>query len=404
MNNVKEISIKDFTYSLPSENIAVYPLANRTESKLLVYNNKAINDYHFYDITSLLSANDLIINNQSKVIPARLFFNTEAGARIEIFCLEPVEPVEMNANLQSTSSVSWKCMIGKLHKWKQNEILKIELPLTTLFASKKTQENNAWIIEFKWNNDAITFAQIVESCGHIPLPPYLNRLDEDADKKSYQTVYAVDKGSVAAPTAGLHFDEKLLTQLSKKGIDICSITLHVGAGTFLPVKAETMQQHDMHSEKFEVSIDTLMKIKNTSGKKITVGTTSLRTLESLFWIGNQLEKNESLPYSEFEINQWLPYESNEIISSDRALNNIINWLNKHHQSSLKGKTSLLILPGYEFKLADALITNFHQPNSTLLLLVAAFVGDDWKKIYHHALQNNYRFLSFGDSSLLMKNK
>lgn len=402
MKNVKEISIKDFTYELPTERIANYPLAKRSDSKLLVYQNGNIADYHFYDLVDLLSADDLIINNQSKVIPARLYFKTKAGHQIEVFCLEPFQPVEMNINLQSKSAVSWKCMIGKSNKWKPEEVLTIELPLATLSARKKIQQDNTWIVEFAWNNTEITFAGIVEACGHIPLPPYLNRTDEASDKTTYQTVYAKEEGSVAAPTAGLHFDEPLIAELKNKGIDFCPVTLHVGAGTFLPVKADTMQQHQMHSERFEISIDTLIKIKNTKGRKIVVGTTSLRTLESLYWIGQQLDNNHDASQTEFIINQWQPYDADAHISSTKALENIINWLQKKQMTSVIGRTSLLILPGYEFKFADALITNFHQPNSTLLLLVSAFVGKGWQNIYQHALQNQYRFLSFGDSSLLFK--
>ena len=404
MKNVKEISIKDFTYSLPPSCIAAYPLPNRTDSKLLVYKNESIKDYHFHDLTTVLSADDLLINNQSKVIAARLFFKTKANIQIEIFCLEPYSPADINLNLQTTTSVSWKCMIGKSSKWKTDEILELDLTCTTLKATKKIQQNNIWIIEFSWNQPSISFAEIIETCGHVPLPPYLNRSDEAADKNNYQTVYATDEGSVAAPTAGLHFDKKLIDELKNKNIDCCPVTLHVGAGTFLPVKASTMQMHQMHTERFEVSIDSLLRIKNAKGKRIAVGTTSLRTLESMYWIGEQLSKNRDANVSEFEIKQWQPYDNAASISSNEALENIINWLQKKQLKTLIGKTSLLILPGYNFKFADALITNFHQPNSTLLLLVAAFIGKDWQKIYEHALQNDYRFLSFGDSSLLYKNK
>ncbi|MEY4875210.1 MAG: hypothetical protein RL708_359 [Bacteroidota bacterium] len=403
MKNVKDTSIKNYTYSLPASHIAAYPLPNRTASKLLLYKNGTITNHHFYDVANILSANDVLINNQSKVMAARFFFKTKANIQIEIFCLEPFYPAEINANLQTNTSVSWKCMIGKSSKWKPSETLTLSLPFVTLSASKKTQQNDAWIIEFSWNNTAINFAQIMDACGHVPLPPYLNRSDEEADKSNYQTVYAIDEGSVAAPTAGLHFDNKLLDELKNKGIYFCPVTLHVGAGTFLPVKAETMQMHQMHSERFEVDIDTLIKIKNATGNRIAVGTTSLRTLESMYWIGEQLSKNKDANVSEFEIKQWQPYENTASITSHEALENIINWLQKKQLKTLIGKTSLLILPGYNFKFADALITNFHQPNSTLLLLVAAFIGKDWQKIYEHALQNNYRFLSFGDSSLLYKN-
>ena len=402
LQHVKNISINDFTYLLPDEKIARYPLEKRDESKLLVYQNGVISDFKFNEITSILNENSLLISNETKVIAARLLFQTLSGANIEVFCLETHFPAEINQSLQSNSSVQWMCMIGNSKKWKPEESLTMVCNEFNLTVKKVSQQQNCWIVLFEWDNSSKTFADILAQAGHIPLPPYLNRTDEESDKVRYQTIFAKHEGSVAAPTAGLHFSNEVVHNLATKNIHFATVTLHVGAGTFLPVKADTLEGHHMHEEIFVVTLDSLRKIRNNNGQRIVVGTTSLRTIESLYWTAIQLQSNEALNLSDCHVTQWMPYEQMPSMTANEALDLLIHHAEKNNLTQISGKTSLLIAPGYDVKMVDGIITNFHQPNSTLLLLVSAMVGDDWQTIYEHALQNNYRFLSFGDSSLLMK--
>jgi S-adenosylmethionine:tRNA ribosyltransferase-isomerase len=400
--NVKNISINDFTYLLPDERIAKYPLEKRDESKLLVYQNEVISDFKFNQISSILDENALLISNETKVIAARLLFQTSSGANIEVFCLEPYSPAEINQSLQSNTSVQWMCMIGNSKKWKPEESLTMACNEFNLIVKKVVPQQNVWVISFEWDQSSKTFADILSQAGHIPLPPYLNRTDEESDKVRYQTIFAKHEGSVAAPTAGLHFSNEVVDDLATKNIHFATVTLHVGAGTFLPVKSDTLEGHHMHEEIFMVTLDSLHKIRNNNGQRIVVGTTSLRTIESLYWTAVQLQENATLNLSDCHVTQWMPYEKTQTMTANEALDLLIHHAEKNNLVQISGKTSLLIAPGYDIKMVDGIITNFHQPNSTLLLLISAMVGDDWKKIYAHALQNNYRFLSFGDSSLLMK--
>lgn len=400
--NIKNIKIKDYSYSLPKNRIAKYPIEKRDESKLLIYQNKLIKDDVFKNITSYLPENHLLVMNNTKVIYARLIFKKITGAKIEIFCLNPFEPSEYNLSFASKKTTTWECIVGNLKKWKHDDLeLKFGKEKEyTLRAKKIETKDHNQIIKFEWNAN-ITFSEVLEHIGKIPIPPYLDRDSEETDKQRYQTVYSRVEGSVAAPTAGLHFTDKLLEKLqNKKNINTAEVTLHVGAGTFKPVKSETIDEHEMHSEIFYITIDELKKIHNNLGKIISVGTTSMRTLESLYFLGiNIINKRKNFN----EISQWQPYEEKSNIPAKEAIGSIIEYLEKHNTDYLKGKTQIMIVPGYDFKITDILITNFHQPQSTLLLLVAAFVGDDWKKIYDYALKNDFRFLSYGDSSLLFKN-
>ena len=402
LQNVKNISINDFTYLLPDERIAKYPLEKRDESKLLVYQNEVISDFKFNQISSILDENALLISNETKVIAARLLFQTSSGANIEVFCLEPYSPAEINQSLQSNTSVQWMCMIGNSKKWKPEESLTMACNEFNLIVKKVVPQQNGWVISFEWDQSSKTFADILSQAGHIPLPPYLNRTDEESDKVRYQTIFAKHEGSVAAPTAGLHFSNEVVDDLAIKNIHFATVTLHVGAGTFLPVKSDTLEGHHMHEEIFMVTLDSLHKIRNNNGQRIVVGTTSLRTIESLYWTAVQLQENATLNLSDCHVTQWMPYEKTQTMTANEALDLLIHHAEKNNLVQISGKTSLLIAPGYDIKMVDGIITNFHQPNSTLLLLISAMVGDDWQKIYAHALQNNYRFLSFGDSSLLMK--
>jgi S-adenosylmethionine:tRNA ribosyltransferase-isomerase len=399
----KNIKISDYVYPLPDEKIAQYPLTERDSSKLLVYKKGEIEDTLFGKITDYIPGDSLIIFNNTKVIPARLFFYKDTGAKIEIFCLEP-ESVNFDYQIEfhKKEKSVWKCFVGNASKWKYGKIkasfeyqnCKYEISAETI--SKNSDE---YLIEFNWNPPDITFGEVIESLGKIPLPPYIRRESEDSDKDKYQTVYARVEGSVAAPTAGLHFTDKEFGKLTKKNCIIDYLTLNVGAGTFKPVKSETIGGHKMHEELFCVTEVLLKNILKHKKKKITaVGTTTLRTLESVYWYGVKLLKNES---GEFKIEQWYPYE-NEGVSLEDSVNVVLNYMKKNNLKQIFGKTELMIIPGYTFKVADLLITNFHLPGSTLLLLIAAFIGEDWKKIYEYALNNNFRFLSYGDSSILIR--
>jgi S-adenosylmethionine:tRNA ribosyltransferase-isomerase len=407
----KNLRIENFNYSLPDEKIAKHPLQKRDESKLLIWRDKKIEEDKFYNLDKYLSENSLIIFNNTKVVEARLLFKKESGTIIEIFCLEPAnEYADITTAMLQTKKVLWKCLIGNAKKWK-DELLTKEIVYAekeiVLTAKKVSKQPDDFIIEFFWNDDSLSFAEVLHLAGVIPLPPYLHRDAEDEDKLRYQTVYAKYDGSVAAPTAGLHFTDNVFEKLSNKKIEKLFVTLHVGAGTFKPVKTETIEQHEMHSEFFEVSIELIEKIATSNKKVIAVGTTTLRTLESLYWMGTKIrnlksENRKQISIEDIIVQQWDAYELNdENISVQQSLNALLNWMKENNQTKLIAKTQILIAPPYKLKVADVLITNFHQPKSTLLLLVAAIVGDKWKSIYDYALQNGFRFLSYGDACLLM---
>ena len=404
----KDLQIKDFSYHLPEDRIAKYPLANRDESKLLIYKDKQISKSTYRQIATEIPENSLLVFNNTKVIEARILFQKESGAIIEIFCLEPDDqyPDITTAMLQK-GKVFWKCLVGGAKKWKEKQILKhIQIAGNTIVlrAERKEQIADYNLIEFNWDDISISFAEILHAAGLIPLPPYLNRKAETSDADRYQTIYAKYDGSVAAPTAGLHFTEAVFEKLGKKNIETAYLTLHVGAGTFKPVKAEKMDEHEMHAEFIEVSVPLIEKIiAKLNAPIIPVGTTSMRTIESLYWLGIKVILNPAIILSELVVNQWAPYEIDATdISASTALNALIIWMQKNEIEILITKTQIIIAPGYEFKIANALITNFHQPQSTLLLLVSALIGDDWKKVYAYSIENDFRFLSYGDGCLLWK--
>jgi len=399
--NIPHISIKDYTYILPDEKIAKYPLENRSDSKFLIF-NKEIKESTFSEISQILPANSLIVFNNTKVIQARLQFQKETGAKIEIFCLEPIDPIDITMAFQVNEHTSWKCIVGNSKKWKEgtlNKTIFIENYSVTLIVERLEVFDDHQIIKFTWNNTKITFGDILEAIGNTPIPPYLNRQSEDSDTERYQTVYSIHKGSVAAPTAGLHFTTSIIEQLKQKNIVTSNITLHVGAGTFKPVKSEDICGHEMHIEHFFIETSTIDLLLNYNGNITSTGTTTVRTLESLYWLGVKLLEG----INELYINQWDPYNLPQSYTLKESLNKLKNHLSELNLTSFESYTGIIIVPGYNFRVVSRLITNFHQPNSTLLLLVAAFTkGNHWKDIYDHALNNNFRFLSYGDSSLLYK--
>jgi len=405
MFNPKDIRISDYTYELPNERIARYPAEQRDLSKLLVFDGTRIMDDTFRNITSHIPAGSLVISNNSRVIPARLFFRKETGALIEVFCIEPVKPVDYQESFSSRGSCTWKCIVGNLKKWKDG-VLCIDFVLnkkTISFLAEIEQRGiNEQIIRFSWNDDALSFATVIESLGKLPIPPYLERDTEESDLLHYQTVYSKMKGSVAAPTAGLHFTNEVIESIRDKSCVFDELTLHVGAGTFKPVKSETLGGHDMHREHFSVTRNTIEQILSHLGNIVAVGTTSTRALESLYLIGAGLDNCHKNDIVSLNVGQWQAYESRHEILSQKAFENVLNYMNLNGLSSIQCSTSIIIVPGYRFRVVSRLVTNFHQPQSTLMLLVAAFVGERWKDIYQHALENGYRFLSYGDSSCLMR--
>ena len=404
MLQTKKISIEEYNYSLPDEKIAKFPLEKRDESKLLLYKANFINHSLFKNITDYLPENALMVFNNTKVIQARLHFQKTTGARVEIFCLEPHDPSDYILAFQANQKCVWKCMIGNAKKWKEETIGKkfsIEGKTVLLTAKRISSTGNTHLIEFSWNDPTISFADILEYAGQLPIPPYLHRETCEQDKETYQTVYSKIKGSVAAPTAGLHFTEKVFKSLEKKNITCEEVTLHVGAGTFQPVKSKTIDGHEMHTEFFSVRKETIVHIKEKADSIIAVGTTSVRTLESLYYIGLLLQENPEIHIEKLKVTQWQPYEKTETLSVNDSLQHILTYLEKNKLETLKAETQIMIVPGYRFKIVKGIVTNFHQPQSTLLLLISAFVGEEWKKIYDYALENDFRFLSYGDSSLLL---
>lgn len=397
---IPDIRIEDFNYDLPDERIAKYPLPCRDSSKLLVYKDGLCEEKVFRNIASFLPADSIMVFNDTKVVPARLFFRRASGAHIEIFCLRPVD-LDYTSVFASVGSCRWKCVIGNAKRWK-GDILTLDAdgePYSSvnLRAELIDREDQTGTVKFSWDTD-IPFSQVLEMCGSIPIPPYLNRETEALDIERYQTTYAHIRGSVAAPTAGLHFTDEVLKSIADKGIDCETVCLHVGAGTFLPVKSSRVSEHPMHFEPFVVSRSFLCDLLESHKKVIAVGTTSVRTLESLYYVGvSCIEQGEPL-----EVAQWAPYERDYSYSPDEALSAIVAWLDKEGLDELKVGTRIIIVPGFKFRIVDMMVTNFHQPQSTLLLLVSAFVGGDWQTIYKFAMENGFRFLSYGDSSLLFR--
>ena len=402
--NPKHIHISEYNYPLPDERIAKFPLPVRDQSKLLIYKHREISEDVFTSLPDYLPKDSLMIFNNTKVIQARLHFRKETGALIEVFCLEPIEPNDYALNFQQTEHAAWLCMVGNLKKWKEGT-LKREMTVkgqpVTLTATKGECRGTSHRIDFGWNNPDITFADILEVFGELPIPPYLNRETQESDKETYQTVYSKIKGSVAAPTAGLHFTPRVLERLKETGVELEELTLHVGAGTFRPVKSEEIEGHEMHTEYISVNRETIRKLIDHDARAIAVGTTSVRTLESPYHIGVTLAGNPDATEEELHVRQWQPYESFEEIPAVVALQKILGYLDRHGMETLHTSTQIIIAPGYRYRIVKAMVTNFHQPQSTLLLLVSAFIGDNWKAVYDYALNHSFRFLSYGDSSLLI---
>ncbi len=397
------IKISDFSYDLPDSKIAKYPLAHRDLSKLLMWQNGQIIESVFNRCIDFLPEGSQLVFNNTRVIHARLFFKKETGSKIEIFCLEPLEPVDYQLAFQQTKQITWKCMVGNLKKWKGETLhqsIIIAGETVTLSAEKGEQNGNTVAVRFFWDK-AFSFAEIIEHSGTLPIPPYLNRETEETDEETYQTVYAKIDGSVAAPTAGLHFTDAVFDTLKTKEISTHEITLHVGAGTFQPVKAETIDGHTMHRETVVFPKSVIEKFRQNPGQIIAVGTTSVRSLESLYWLGLQLENGTFNPKNP-EIGQWEAYKIPATISFFKALENISDFLESKNLGEIQFATQIIILPGYDFKVVSGMFTNFHQPQSTLLLLIAAFLGDKWKEIYDYALNHDFRFLSYGDSNLYLR--
>lgn len=401
----RDISIFDYTYDLPNERIAKYPLQERDQSKILIYKNGNISTDVYANLDAYLPPDSCLVFNQTKVVEARILFQKPTGGVIEVFCLEPGEqyPDITTAMLQK-GKVWWKCLVGGAGKWKHGMVLLKQAGDVIIEARIVDRTTETFIIELSWDKPDMCFAEVLHKAGAIPLPPYLHREAEENDKERYQTIYAREKGSVAAPTAGLHFTKTLFEKLEQKNITSSFVTLHVGAGTFKPVKAEKMEGHEMHAEFIDVQLSFIEQLITNIDKPIVcVGTTSLRTVESLYWIGVKIRNNKSpVKIEELFVQQWDPYETAEKIPARDALRSLAEWMKQQNTERLVTKTQIIIAPGYELKIAKGLITNFHQPQSTLLLLVAAITGNDWKKIYDHAMKNDFRFLSYGDGSLLWK--
>lgn len=400
---IPEIHIEDFTYSLPDERIAKYPLENRDSSKLLCYRKGTPKTMAFTDLPELLPEGSLMVFNDTKVVPARLHFQRSTGAHIEIFCLEPVAPEEYVTMFAVTDRCRWKCIVGNVKRWKNDTLslynpdLAPEVSEMNLRADLVERDGETSVVEFSWDNGA-PFSKVLEVCGSVPIPPYLNRDTEDVDLERYQTLYARLRGSVAAPTAGLHFTERVLDAIRKRDIDTQTVCLHVGAGTFLPVKSSLVSEHTMHREPFVVTLDFLKSLISRKGKVIAVGTTSVRTLESLYYAGIKCLENGAPD----DVQQWDPYVREYSYSLEESLSALVAYMTDNSLDQIQLGTRIIIVPGYSFKVVDVLVTNFHQPQSTLLLLISAFVGGDWKTIYDHALSDGFRFLSYGDSSVLFR--
>lgn len=409
IEDVRHIRISEYDYPLPDDRIAKFPLEKRDSSKLLVYDKGRISEKVFTDLPRLLPQGALMIFNNTKVIQARLHFRKEStaqnpGALIEVFLLEPARPSDYQLNFAAKGECSWYCLVGNLKRWKSG-VLSREVNVAgrsvILSVERGEPHGTGFLIHLKWNDESVSFSELLEAVGEIPIPPYLNRESQESDKTTYQTVYSKVKGSVAAPTAGLHFTKNVLEELDRRGVEREELTLHVGAGTFKPVKSEEMEGHEMHTEFIVVKRSTIEKLIAHDGKAIAVGTTSVRTLESLYYIGAYLQDHPDAPEEKLHVPQWIPYVYDGNIDTVESLRNILRYLDDHGLPALKTSTQLLIVPGFEYHIVRMMVTNFHQPQSTLLLLVSAFVHGDWRSIYDFALSNGFRFLSYGDSSLLM---
>lgn len=408
MIDTKHIRIENYDYPLPDGRIAKYPVAVRDQSKLLVYSHGSISHDVFTALPSYLPQGALMVFNNTKVIQARLHFRKAGGgALIEIFCLEPFLPADYQLMFAQTRSCRWLCLVGNSKKWKEGPLERTVVAggkELTLSATRCGEHGTSYVVEFAWNDDAVTFAEVLEAVGELPIPPYLNRATEASDNETYQTVYSKVKGSVAAPTAGLHFTDRVLQALDRAGVERDEITLHVGAGTFKPVKSDEIADHRMHTEYICVSRKSIEKLIAHGGRCIAVGTTSVRTLESLYYIGVKIARNPDISEQDLHVDQWMPYEyaaEPHPLTTLEALRHILSYLDRNALAALHTGTQIIIAPGYTYHVVSMMVTNFHQPHSTLLLLVSAFVGDDWRKIYSYALQNDFRFLSYGDSSLLI---
>jgi S-adenosylmethionine:tRNA ribosyltransferase-isomerase len=424
--NTKEIHISDYNYALPDERIAKFPMKERDHSKLLIYNKGEVGEDVFYNLPNYLPKGALMVFNNTKVIQARMHFRKETGALIEVFLLEPAEPSDYELMFQTTGRCAWYCLVGNLKKWKEgtleikDERLKMNGEPFRLTAKRLAEHGTSHLIEFEWTG-GMSFAEVIDAVGELPIPPYLNRKTQESDKTTYQTVYSKIKGSVAAPTAGLHFTKNVLEAIDAHGIEREEVTLHVGAGTFKPVKSELIADHEMHTEFFSVRRETIEKLIRHQGQAIAVGTTSVRTLESLYYMGLKVMANPDIEEEQLHVRQWEPYEAEASLnpserrdlptdsegepslsgSSVRALRALLDWMDRHELNVLHSSTQIIIAPGYDYKIVKMLVTNFHQPQSTLLLLVSAFVKGDWRRIYDYALAHDFRFLSYGDSSLLI---
>lgn len=404
MEDTKHIKISDFNYPLPDERIAKFPLAERDHSKLLIYKHGTVSEDIFTSLPDYLERGEMMVFNNTKVIQARLHFQKETGALIEVFCLEPAAPNDYAMNFQQTGHCSWLCMIGNLKKWKEGTLSRtVEAGGRQVIftATRKEACGTSHWVDFTWNDAELTFADLLEAVGELPIPPYLNRKSEESDKRTYQTVYSKIKGSVAAPTAGLHFTERVLKALDEKGVDREELTLHVGAGTFKPVKSTEIEGHEMHTEYVSVKRSTLVKLLAHQCQAIAVGTTSVRTLESLYYLAEIVCANHDAEQVDLHVSQWIPYEKEHLMTTEEGIRALLDYMDRHGLETLHASTQIIIAPGYDYRIVKKMVTNFHQPQSTLLLLVSAFVHGDWKAIYDYALAHDFRFLSYGDSSLLI---
>ena len=402
--DIKHIRIKDFDYPLPDDRIAKFPLPERDHSKLLVYRQGCVSEDHFYHLPAYLPAGALVVCNNTKVIQARLHFRKETGALIEVFLLEPFAPADYEQMFQRRGHCEWLCLVGNLKKWKEGT-LRLAVTMggiqVVLTATRLETHATSHRVAFDWDNPQVSWAELLEAVGELPIPPYLNRATEESDKETYQTVYSKIKGSVAAPTAGLHFTDRVLADLDAHGLEREELTLHVGAGTVKPVKSEEIEAHTMHTEFISVGRRTLERLIAHDGEAIAVGTTSVRTLESLYYMGAKLIARPDLSEEQLHVTQWEPYETHPEVTTVEALRALLDYLDRHDLPALHSSTQIIIVPGYQFHVVKMLVTNFHQPQSTLLLLVSAFVKGDWRKIYDYALAHDFRFLSYGDSSLII---
>ena len=403
MKNIQEIAIAEYDYPLPDEKIAKYPLAERDTSKLLLYKSGEIIEEKFSNLHGFIPQGALMVFNNTRVIQARLRFRKETGAQIEVFCLEPEQPADYQQMFQETKECVWQCLVGNSNRWKGgvlSQVINIAGVDVTLSVERVSSAASVNLVRFSWDG-GFSFAELLDAAGELPIPPYLNRKTEENDKNTYQTVYSKVKGSVAAPTAGLHFTPAVLAALDAAGVQRGEVTLHVGAGTFKPVKSELIADHEMHEEYIEVQRSLIERLVASGGSAVAVGTTSVRTLESLYFLGELVHESPDIAEDELFVGQWTPYNKPHTLSAVESLQALLHWLDVKGLDRVHSHTQIMIAPGYKFRIVKAIVTNFHQPKSTLLLLVSAFIGGNWRKVYDYALENDFRFLSYGDSSLLI---